>query len=124
MKVIMKVNNISKSYINGEIKNDVLTNINLDIMEGELTAILGRNGSGKTTLLNIMGGIDIPYEGEVFWGDKEIFCLSEKEKTLLRRKKIGFVFQSYQLIQERTFSSNLLPKNVLYISLIFVLHIV
>ena len=111
MKVIMKVNNISKSYINGGIKNDVLTNINLDIMEGELTAILGRSGSGKTTLLNIMGGIDIPDKGEVFLGDKEIFCLSEKENTLLRRKEIGFVFQSYQLISVlNVFENIILPQ--------------
>ncbi len=95
---IIKVSNVSKSYCNGEIVVKALNRINLEIEKKELIAIVGRSGSGKSTLLNILGGLDTPTEGCVSIGGIDLFSLRDKERTLIRRKKIGYIFQSYNLV--------------------------
>ena len=75
-----------------------LKNIGVDIPAGKLTILRGRSGSGKTTLMNILGLLDYPTEGSIFYEDREVTRISEEEQTLMRRKEIGFVFQSVALI--------------------------
>ena len=79
--------------------------------KGEFVAILGRSGSGKSTLLNILAGLDKPTEGKVYLDGTDIFHLSEEKRTLLRREKIGFVFQAYELLHTLTVTENIrLPE--------------
>lgn len=95
---ILELRNIRKVY--GEKENQVkaLRNINLQVEEGEFVAIVGTSGSGKSTLLNLIGGLDIPTQGQIFVKKKEIGSLSRKELTIFRRRNIGFVFQNYSLM--------------------------
>ncbi|RKJ61560.1 ABC transporter ATP-binding protein [Roseburia sp. 1XD42-69] len=83
----------------------------MTIQKGEFVAILGRSGSGKSTLLNILAGLDKPSEGKVYIDGTDIFHLSEEKRTLLRREKIGFVFQAYELLHALTVTENIrLPE--------------
>ncbi len=91
---MLELKNISKSYSSANEKIEVLKNISLTINDGKITVITGRSGSGKSTLLNIMGGLLSPSEGEVFIDGTSLYKLSESQRTLLRNKKIGFVFQA------------------------------
>ncbi len=75
-----------------------MDNVNLEINEGEFVAIIGKSGSGKSTLLHMIGGLDIPTSGKVYIDNKNIFTLKEEELAVFRRRKIGFIFQSYNLI--------------------------
>jgi putative ABC transport system ATP-binding protein len=98
-KVIIKTRDLSKIY-NKEASGEVaaLRNVTLDIREGELIAIMGASGSGKSTLMNILGCLDKPTEGTLLFDDVEINNLSDQELATLRNRKIGFVFQSYNLL--------------------------
>ena len=91
----------------------------MTIQKGEFVAILGRSGSGKSTLLNILAGLDKPTEGKVYLDGTDIFHLSEEKRTLLRREKIGFVFQAYELLHSLTVIENIrlpeLTKDVQYV---------
>lgn len=85
--------------------------MSVTIQKGEFVAILGRSGSGKSTLLNILAGLDKPSEGKVYIDGTDIFHLSEEKRTLLRREKIGFVFQAYELLYSLTVTENIrLPE--------------
>lgn len=97
---------ISKTYkrIGGDIK--ALRNISLEIADNEFLAIWGASGSGKTTLLNIMGGLDVPDEGEIIIGEKSLSKMSERELTLFRRRQVGFVFQFFNLFGHLTVRQN------------------
>ncbi|HBF4863962.1 TPA: ABC transporter ATP-binding protein, partial [Clostridioides difficile] len=90
--------NLSKHYGKGESLVKALDNVNLEINEGEFVAIIGKSGSGKSTLLHMIGGLDIPTSGKVYIDNKNIFTLKEEELAVFRRRKIGFIFQSYNLI--------------------------
>lgn len=105
---ILKLSNISKSYNQGEQERFVLDDACLTIYEGEIIAIVGRSGSGKSTLLNMMSGIDQPDSGEVYVTHQIINQLSEYERTLYRRKNMGFVFQFFNLIPTLTIRENIL----------------
>ena len=94
----IKTVNLCKFYGTSEIEVKALNNVNIEIKEGELVAIIGKSGSGKTTLLNMIGGLDTPTSGEIYIGEKEISKLSDDELTESRRNKIGFIFQNYNLI--------------------------
>jgi putative ABC transport system ATP-binding protein len=98
-KVIIKTRGLSKIY-NKEASGEVaaLRGVTLDIREGELIAIMGASGSGKSTLMNILGCLDKPTDGTLLFDDVEINNLSDQELATLRNKKIGFVFQSYNLL--------------------------
>jgi len=104
---MIKLVNVEKFYSGNSIKTYVLRNINLEIKEGEFVSVMGPSGSGKSTLLNIVGMLDAPSSGEYFFYDKPVHKLNEKQLTELHKHHIGFVFQSYHLIDEMTVYENL-----------------
>ncbi len=104
----MQLRGLSMSYPEGEAVRIVFRNLNAEIARGESVALLGRSGSGKSTLLNLVGGIDLPTAGEVIIDGTSITRLSEQERTLFRRRRIGLVFQSFNLIPTLTVMENLL----------------
>lgn len=95
---ILQTENLTKIYGDGENAVHALRGINLSVEKGEFTAIVGTSGSGKSTLLHMLGGLDRPTTGKVMVDGKDIFSLSEERLTIFRRRKIGFVFQSYNLV--------------------------
>ena len=96
--LVLKIENLTKTYTLGKREVQPLTDLNLEIKKGEYTAIMGPSGSGKTTLLNIMGCIDKPTKGKVLIDDVDIANLPESQLFKIRRDKIGFVFQSFNLL--------------------------
>ena len=94
----LRLENLSKSYLEGERRRTVLQNAHLSVAEGEIVAILGKSGSGKTTLLNLVSGIDRADEGEIYLDGVRLTGLSEQARTLFRRRQIGFIFQFFNLI--------------------------
>jgi putative ABC transport system ATP-binding protein len=104
---MIRLNAIEKFYENRVINTYVLRRINLHVDEGEFVSIMGPSGSGKTTLLNIIGMLDPPSSGEYFFHDEPVHTMSEKKLTELHKTYIGFVFQSYHLIDELTVYENL-----------------
>ena len=102
MKAVLDIENVQKSYLLGKIEVPVLNDINLTINEGEFAAIMGPSGSGKSTLMNIIGCLDRPTSGKIIIADMDISKLSEIELALIRGKKIGFVFQTFNLIPRLT----------------------
>ncbi len=108
IKSHIQLNNLTKSYKEGEKIRSVLDALNLSVEEGEMIVLLGRSGSGKSTLLNLISGIDKPDMGEVVIGGTNLAELNEKNRTLFRRKNIGFVFQSFNLISTLTAHENVL----------------
>lgn len=105
---MISLKNISKEYIDKATRTLALNNINIEIKESLLTAILGKSGSGKTTLMNIIGGIDLPTNGDVFINDTNLAKLSDKELAIFRRENIGFIFQAFYLEKSFTVYENLL----------------
>ena len=95
---ILQTENLTKIYGDGENAVHALRGINLAVEKGEFTAIVGTSGSGKSTLLHMLGGLDRPTTGKVMVDGKDIFSLSEERLTIFRCRKIGFVFQSYNLV--------------------------
>ncbi|MFA8343512.1 MAG: ABC transporter ATP-binding protein [Rhodothermaceae bacterium] len=104
---MIKLVDIEKYYKNKFVKTYVLRNINVEIKEGEFVSIMGPSGSGKTTLLNLLGMLDVPSGGEYFFYDEPVHRMREKQLTELHKSHIGFVFQSYHLIDELTVYENL-----------------
>jgi len=108
---VLRAENISRIYSQNAVSLQVLHSVSVTIQKGEFVAILGRSGSGKSTLLNILAGLDKPSEGKVYIEGTDIFHLSEEKRTLLRREKIGFVFQAYELLHSLTVIENIrLPE--------------
>lgn len=95
---ILKTQNLTKIYGSDENKVYALDDVNLEILNGEFVSIVGTSGSGKSTLLNMLGGLDRPSSGNVFVDGSEIFKLKDEALTIFRRRKIGFIFQNYNLI--------------------------
>jgi len=106
MKTVLDIENVSKSYLLGKIEVPVLNDINLTINKGEFAAIMGPSGSGKSTLMNIIGCLDRPTSGKIVIADMDISKLSEIELARIRGKKIGFVFQTFNLIPRLTAQKN------------------
>jgi putative ABC transport system ATP-binding protein len=104
---MISLKDIDKFYSSGFSRTYVLRNINLQIQEGEFISIMGPSGSGKSTLLNIIGMLEEPSSGEYFFLDKPVHKFKEKERTQLHKSFIGFVFQSYHLIDELTVYENI-----------------
>jgi putative ABC transport system ATP-binding protein len=104
---MIKIQNLFKFYSNKFIKTYVLQDINLTIKKGEFLTIMGPSGAGKSTLLHIMGMLDEPNDGEYFYKEQPVHKLSERQKTELHKHEIGFVFQSYHLIDEMTVYENI-----------------
>lgn len=108
---VLRAESISKIYCQNAASLQALRSVSMTIEKGEFVAILGRSGSGKSTLLNILAGLDKPSEGKVFIDGIDMFRLSEENRTLLRREKIGFVFQAYELLHSLTVMENIrLPE--------------
>jgi putative ABC transport system ATP-binding protein len=95
---IIRLNNLVKTYTLGEVQIQALKNLNLTLKKGEFTALIGASGSGKSTLLNMVGCIDTPDSGEIYFDGKLVNTLSDNQKSTLRNKEIGFIFQSFNLI--------------------------
>jgi putative ABC transport system ATP-binding protein len=108
-----RTTNVSKRYGSGDATVTALDDVTVGLAQGEFTAIMGPSGSGKSTLLHMLAGLDRPTSGEVHLGDTEITSLKDKALTLLRRDRIGFVFQSFNLLPTMTAEENiLLPMRI------------
>ncbi|KNF08197.1 ABC-type antimicrobial peptide transport system, ATPase component [Gottschalkia purinilytica] len=105
--IFLKLSDVSKDYKLGEVTVKALKNVSLEINDGEFVVILGPSGSGKSTLLNIIGGMDIPTEGEVLLNGENITKYNDKKLTEYRRNSIGFVFQFYNLTSNLTSKENI-----------------
>ena len=105
---IITIQNLKKYYGSGSSQVRALDGVDLTIAQGEFTAIVGASGSGKTTLLNMMGGLDAPTEGEVFVDGVRLSGLREEQRAVFRRKKVGFIFQNYNLVPTLTVEENIL----------------
>ncbi|MDE6953311.1 MAG: ABC transporter ATP-binding protein [Erysipelotrichales bacterium] len=108
MNYIVKMNNITKRYGKGAQEVCALNHVNLDIEEGTFVAIVGKSGSGKSTLLHIMGGLEKPESGDVKIQDISLYQMKEDKLTILRRRKIGFVFQFFNLIPSQNVYENII----------------
>ena len=97
---MIQIENISKVFRTSEVETVALNHVNLEVKEGEFVAIMGPSGCGKSTLLNILGLLDNPTEGSYQLMGQEVAGLKEKERTHMRKGKLGFVFQSFNLIDE------------------------
>jgi putative ABC transport system ATP-binding protein len=98
---------VSKKYGDGDATVFALDNVSVSMQAGQFTAIMGPSGSGKSTLLHVLAGLDRPTSGEIFLGDTEITALSDKRLTLLRRDRIGFIFQAFNLLPTLTAAENI-----------------
>ena len=104
----IELRHLTKTYSEGLVENIVLNDVNLTAYQGELIILLGRSGSGKSTLLNLISGIDLPSIGEVLISNQNLVQISEQQRTIFRRKHIGFIFQFFNLIPTLTVEENLL----------------
>ncbi len=104
----VEVRNLSKVFAQGEYKVKAVDNVTFDIAKGELVSVTGQSGSGKTTLLNLIGGIETATEGSVYIDGTDICRADEKELARLRRQKIGYVFQDFNLIPILTVEENII----------------
>ena len=100
--------NLTKIYINGDVTTNALKNVSFHIGKGEFVSIIGPSGSGKSTLMHILGALDVPTSGEYFLDGHEVSKLNDDELSDLRRNKIGFVFQSYNLLPRATVLKNVM----------------
>jgi len=107
-EAVLRLENVYKTYHSGEVETRALRGITLEIYKGSFLSIVGPSGSGKSTLLNIMGLLDFPEKGKVFIEDKDITTLDLDELAKIRGKKIGFVFQQFNLIQHLTILENVI----------------
>ena len=106
--VLLEVKNLSKTYGNGEAAVHALKNVSFRVPKGEYVAVVGESGSGKSTLLNLIGGLDTPTSGKVWIDGRDIFSMKERSLTVFRRRSIGFIFQSFNLIPELTVEQNII----------------
>jgi putative ABC transport system ATP-binding protein len=107
MEAIIEINNIKKTYQTGAISCEALKGISLTVRKGGFISLVGPSGSGKTTALNLMGCLDAPTEGKIFLENIDITRLTSSSLTEIRRKKIGFIFQSFNLLQALTVYENI-----------------
>ncbi|WP_238915129.1 ABC transporter ATP-binding protein [Clostridium sp. YIM B02555] len=105
---LLEVKSISKTYGNGEATVHALKDISFSVPKGEFVAIVGESGSGKSTLLNLVGALDMPTSGKVFIDGKDIFSMKDSNLTIFRRRNIGFIFQSFNLIPELNVEQNII----------------
>lgn len=105
---LLHLDGVGKTYIMGEVTVEVLRDVSIEIEKAEILAILGPSGSGKSTLLNLIGGLDKPSVGSVWYREQDLSRLSSRELTLYRRDTVGFVFQFYNLVPNLTARENVL----------------
>ena len=104
---MIRIENLTKIFRTEEIETVALNGVSLEVKDGEFVAIMGPSGCGKSTLLNILGLLDNPNEGAYWLGEEEVSKLKEKDRTQYRKGRIGFVFQSFNLIEELTVEENI-----------------
>ena len=104
---ILKVQKLCKTYGTGEVKVDALKDVSFSLEKGEFAAVVGESGSGKSTLLNCIGALDVPDSGVITMDGNNLFTMKEEERTIFRRRNIGFIFQSFQLVSELTVEQNI-----------------
>jgi len=107
-RLLYEVQNVSKEYDAPGGSLSILKSVNLEVRAGELVFIIGRSGCGKSTLLHLMGGLDEPTRGRLFFDEDDFLKLSERRRTKIRNQKIGFVFQAYHLLPELTVLENVM----------------
>ena len=105
---ILKVENLCKTYGKGEAKVDALKNVSFSLEKGEFAAVVGESGSGKSTLLNCIGALDTPTSGSILIDRQNLFSMKEEKRTIFRRRNIGFIFQSFQLVSELDVEQNIM----------------
>lgn len=104
---LLKVQNLSKIYGQGESQVKALWEVSFSMEKGEFAAVVGESGSGKSTLLHCVGGLDTPTGGKVLLDGEDLFALDEKKRTVFRRRNIGFIFQAFHLIEELNVEQNI-----------------
>lgn len=104
---MIKTDSISKVFRTEEVETHALVNVSLEVKQGEFVAIMGPSGCGKSTLLNILGLLDRPTDGQYFLDGRDMCALTEKERNVIRRGTLGFIFQSFNLIDELTVEENI-----------------
>lgn len=104
---ILQVQNLCKTYGRGETQVNALKNVSFHLEKGEFGAIVGESGSGKSTLLNCIGALDVPTSGQILVDGNDLFTMNEKERTIFRRRNIGFIFQAFQLVPELNVEQNI-----------------
>lgn len=107
MDEILKVDNLTKIYGQKEPKVKAINDISFSILSQSFTAIVGRSGSGKSSLLNVIGGLDKPTYGKVYIDSRDIYAMNDNERTIYRRRKVGYVFQFFNLLSEMTVWENI-----------------
>ena len=105
---ILKVRNLCKTYGTGEAKTEALKDVSFTMERGEFAAVIGESGSGKSTLLNCIGALDEPSSGTIRVDGQDLFGMKEEERTIFRRRNIGFIFQSFQLVTELNVEQNIM----------------
>ena len=105
---LLEVKQITKAYGSGEAAVQALKQVSFSVPKGEFVAVVGESGSGKSTMLNLIGGLDTPDSGKVCIDGKDLFAMKERRLTIFRRRNIGFIFQSFNLIPELTVEQNIL----------------
>lgn len=105
-ETVVRIQNLRKSFGSGDSQVDALRGVNLDIARGEFLAVMGPSGSGKSTLLHLIGGLDSPNAGTITVDDQDLSTLNDRNLTLLRREKFGFVFQAFNLLDVLTAEEN------------------
>ena len=105
---ILKVQNLCKTYGKGEVRVDALKNASFSLNKGEFAAVVGESGSGKSTLLNCVGALDTPTSGSIIMDGQDLFSMREEQRTVFRRRNIGFIFQSFQLVAELNVEQNIM----------------
>lgn len=105
---IMKVQDLCKTYGTGEAKVEALKHVSFTLQKGEFAAVIGESGSGKSTLLNCVGALDEPTGGRILLDGQNLFAMGEEERTIFRRRNIGFIFQSFHLIPELNVEQNII----------------
>lgn len=105
---ILKVQQLCKTYGSGEAKVDALKNVSFSLEKGEFAAVVGESGSGKSTLLNCIGALDTPTSGTIQIDGQDLFSMKEEKRTIFRRRNIGFIFQSFQLVPELDVEQNII----------------
>ncbi len=104
---ILQVQNLCKTYGRGETQVNALKNVSFHLEKGEFGAIVGESGSGKSTLLNCIGALDVPTSGQILVDGNDLFTMNEEERTIFRRRNIGFTFQAFQLVPELNVEQNI-----------------
>lgn len=104
---ILQVQNLCKTYGKGETQVNALKDVSFHLEKGEFGAIVGESGSGKSTLLNCIGALDIPTSGQILIDGNDLFTMNEEARTIFRRRNIGFIFQSFQLVPELNVEQNI-----------------